>query len=399
MIPDIRQKFNDSFSEETYKAFLEDIDSEFEQPVDFRIAETLVFVPSQLKNRLIQAGNEIISTILRPDFKELSRAAIPSEWNVPGEDAHSHFLALDFAVCKDEQGELTPQLIELQGFPSLFGYEDYLQAKFREYYHIPDHFSVFFGGLKSPEYRNLLKEMILGNHQPEHVILLEIEPEKQSTAVDFYATRKITGVEPVCISKVIREDRKLFYYLNGVKTEIKRIYNRVIVDEFSSRSDLKCQFNLTEPVDVEWAGHPNWFFRISKYIMPFLKSEFVPWCDYLSNIQEIPSDLENYVLKPLFSFSGTGVIFHVRPEDITNIPDEERKNFLLQRKVTYEPVLESPDSKVKVEIRMLYFWKDEDEKPRLVVNLSRLSKGELIGVKYNKDKTWVGGSICFFENP
>jgi hypothetical protein len=398
MIPEIRQKFNDSFSDETYKALLEDIDSEFEQPVHFRIAESPVFVPAQLKNRLIQAGNEIISTILRPDFKELSRDSIPEKWNVPGEDEHTQFLALDFAVCKDENGELNPQLIELQGFPSLFGYEDYLQSKYREYYNIPENFSVFFGGLKSSDYKNLLKKMVLGNHQPENVILLEVEPEKQSTAVDFYATRRITGVEPVCISKVVREGRILFYYRNGIKTQIKRIYNRVIVDEFSSRSDLKCQFNLTEPVDVEWAGHPNWFFRISKFIMPFLKSEFVPWCDYLSNIQEIPVDLENYVLKPLFSFSGTGVIFHVRPEDITNIPVEERKNYLLQRKVTYEPVLQSPDGKVKVEIRLLYFWEKNNEKPRLVVNLSRLSKGELIGVKYNKDKTWVGGSICFFED-
>jgi hypothetical protein len=184
---------------------------------------------------------------------------------------------------------------------------------------------------------------------------------------------------------------------NGVKTEIKRIYNRVIFDEFSRRTDLKCQFNLTEDIDVEWAGHPNWFFRVSKYVMPFLDSPYVPQSRFLSDVHEIPTDLENYVLKPLFSFSGTGVKFHVTRQDIDEIPAEERAGFMLQRKVKYEPVLQAPDGLVKVEVRLLYFWEPQNEKPELVVNLSRLSRGEMIGVKFNRDKTWVGGNVCFFE--
>ncbi|MEZ5173001.1 MAG: hypothetical protein R2850_05740 [Bacteroidia bacterium] len=396
MIPEVRKAYNDSFSEEAYSSFLEDMDMAFGHPVKFRVAESPVFVPPVLLAKLRQAGDEIIQTIKRSDFKSISEAAIPAEWNVPNEDNHSRFLALDFAVCQDQNGEPEPQLIELQGFPSLFAYQDFLQSKYREYFNVPDDFTAFFGGIKSSAYKAKLKETILGIHDPKHVVLLEVEPEKQNTAIDFFVTRKVTGVEPLCISKVIREGKQLFYERKGVKTQIKRIYNRVIVDEFAKRTDLKCQFNLTEDVDVEWVCHPNWFFRISKYIMPYLQSSFVPWCDFLSNVTEIPADLENYVLKPLFSFSGAGVIFHVTEQDILSIPESDRKNFLLQRKVNYAPLLQAPDGGIKVEIRLLYFWPENQESPDLVINLSRLSRGELIGVKYNKDKTWVGGSVCFF---
>jgi len=171
----------------------------------------------------------------------------------------------------------------------------------------------------------------------------------------------------------------------------------VIFDELLKRTDLTLDFNLTEDVDVEWAGHPNWFFRISKYTMPMIKSEYIPECRFLSEYNSYPDDLENYVLKPLFSFSGSGVIFHLKKDDLDSISERERENYLLQRKVNYEPVLQTPDGNVKIEIRLLFMWEDRQPRPTLVTNLARLSRGEMIGVKFNKDKTWVGGSICFFE--
>jgi hypothetical protein len=397
MVTDIRQKYNQEFTEEKYQAFLDDVNASFNYKVHFRVAESPVFFPKSFRETLQKAGDSIVKTFLRPDFKTLTRKAVPNELFVPNEDEHSLFLALDFAVCLDENGELNPQLIELQGFPSLFGFQDFVQAKYREHFPVPENYSAFFNGFDSPKYRERLKNLLLNGHQPENVILLEVEPFKQSTSIDFIVTESISGVSPVCITDVIREDRKLYYMRNGVKTEIKRIYNRVIFDEFSRRTDLKCQFNLTEDVDVEWAGHPNWFFRVSKYVMPFLDSPYVPQSRFLSDVHEIPTDLENYVLKPLFSFSGTGVKFHVTRQDIDEIPAEERAGFMLQRKVKYEPVLQAPDGLVKVEVRLLYFWEPQNEKPELVVNLSRLSRGEMIGVKFNRDKTWVGGNVCFFE--
>jgi hypothetical protein len=243
----------------------------------------------------------------------------------------------------------------------------------------------------------LLERLLLNGHDPAEVILLEIEPMKQNTAVDFLATEAMTGIAAVHIGDVTRKGRKLFYARDGKSVEIKRIYNRVIFDELVKRTDLKLEFNLTEDVDVEWAGHPNWFFRISKFTMPMIKSRYIPECRFLSEFRQFPADLENYVLKPLFSFSGSGVVFHVTTDDIERIPDHERPNYMLQRKVQYLPVVQAPDGLVKVEIRLLYLWEPDAPRPRLVTNLARLSRGEMIGVKYNKDKTWVGGSVCFFE--
>jgi len=250
-------------------------------------------------------------------------------------------------------------------------------------------------GRSDEEYVSHIRKLLLNGHAAENVILLEVEPEKQNTRIDFLATFNSTGVRPVCITKIKRDGRNLYYGNEGKLTAVHRIYNRVIFDEFQKRTDLKCQFNLTEAVDVEWAGHPNWFFRISKFTMPFLKNPFVPETTFLHELKTIPADLENYVLKPLFSFSGTGVVFNVQREDIDRVSDPE--NWILQRKVNYEPVILSPDGNVKTEIRMLYSWHPDDDNPQLVINMARLSKGEMIGVKYNKNKTWVGGSVGFFE--
>lgn len=397
MEPLIRKQFNSNFSEEKYQVFLADLESVTQTKIAFRVAETPIFFDANQRRLLQEAGESVLNTILRDDLKEITERAIPQGLRVPNEDEHTLFLALDFAVCSDENGNFLPQLIELQGFPSLFAYESILQEMYRKHYLIPENYSIFPDGSDKEAYQQRLREALLDQVPAENTILLEIEPEKQGTAVDFNVTEQITGIRAVCISKIIREGRNLFYLRDGVKTPVYRIYNRVIFDEFSQRSDLNCQFNLIEDVDVEWAGHPNWFFRISKFLMPFLDSPFVPESRFLSDVAEIPTDLENYVLKPLFSFSGTGVIFHVSLSDIAAIPESERKNYLLQRKVTYTPFIPAPDGMVKAEVRLLYFWEPGHERPEWVANLSRLSRGEMIGVKFNKDKTWVGGSVSFFE--
>jgi hypothetical protein len=227
------------------------------------------------------------------------------------------------------------------------------------------------------------------------VILLEIYPEKQKTRIDFSITRDLLGIEPVCLTKIQKEGRQLFYEKDGQRHRIHRIYNRLIFDELERMPDLKTDFSLTDDVDVEWVGHPNWFFRISKYTLPLLDSPYVPTSYYLNALKEYPADLGNYVLKPLFSFAGSGVKLNVTREELDAIPDKQ--NYLLQRKVTYEPVIQSPDGLVKCEIRMLYVWHEKDPRPTLLTNLARLSRGAMIGVNFNKDLDWVGGTICFFE--
>jgi len=396
MIASARQLFNKQFTEQKYRDFLADLDNEFGLKIPFRVAETPVFVGKEFKEKLIKASDEIIDFIVRPDFKRSMEGAIPDHLRVPNDDGHSLFIALDFAVCTEGNSDLVPRLIEIQGFPSLFGYQDLLGNKFRQHYTIPQDLEFHFGA-NSAEYWARLRSAIVRDHDPENVIILEIDPFKQNTAIDFVVTRQHLGIEPVHIGDLLIREKKLFYKKEGREIPVKRIYNRVIFDELLSRKDLIMDFHLTEDVDVEWAGHPNWFFRISKYTMPFLKCSAVPESRFLSDYTTIPDDLENYVLKPLFSFSGSGVVFHVRKEDIEVIPLLERSNYMLQRKVHYEPVIQSPDGLVKTEIRLLYLWDSELKRPQLVTNLARLSRGDIIGVKYNKDKTWVGGSICFFE--
>lgn len=396
MIPAVRKAYNGSFTEEKYRLFLRDLNQLFGKEITFRVAETPVFVPKSFEGLLRRAADDIVDFLVRPDFHAMTEQAIPAGLRVPNETRRSLFLALDFGVV-DVDGKPEPGLIEMQGFPSLFGWQDILSNKYREHFSVPPTMQSHFG-LDSAAYQTLLKEMLLDGHDPKETILLEIDPLNQNTAVDFLATQAITGIAPVHIGDLVRKGRKLFYHRDGKQIEVKRIYNRVIFDELVKRTDLTLNFNLTEDVDVSWAGHPNWFFRISKYTMPIIKSRFIPECRFLSEYDTYPVDLENYVLKPLFSFSGSGVIFHVKPGDLDAIPEPERHNFMLQRKVSYLPVIEAPDGKVKAEIRLLFLWPDHETRPRLVTNLARLSRGEMIGVKYNKDKTWVGGSVCFFES-
>ena len=351
MVPHYREQYNAQFTPEKYKRFLDNLNEEAGYHIEFRIAETPIFVPRSFENQLIAGGEEILRTVTSPDYYRIADRAIPPQLYVPNEETRPQTIAIDFAICRNEAGELLPQLIEAQAFPSLFAYQHWLAGKFREHFWVPENMSHLFNGLNDETYVQRIRQWIVANENPENVVLLEIEPEKQKTRVDFELTRKMLGIDYVCISKVIREGRKLFYEKNGRKIPIHRIYNRVIFDEFVKRKDLSCQFNLTEEVDVSWTVHPNWFFRISKFSMPFIDSKYVPKTQFLDEVKVIPDDLENYVLKPLFSFSGHGVIYDVTREDIEAIAD--RQHYILQRKVQYAPVIESPTGKVKAEIRLV----------------------------------------------
>ena len=395
MIPEPRQQFNAAFSPARYQEMLADIDQQLPGQLEFRVAETPVFVPVILRDKLMKAGQDIIKVLQKPDFKQLTEAAIPAGQRVPNEDAHAEFLTFDFAVCRDEQGELEPQLIELQGFPSLYAFQAYLPGVFSQHYPIAKTVSPFLEVADQATYLAQLRELLLAGEDPAHVILLELFPEQQKTRIDFALTKQYVGIEAVSLPDVIKRGRLLSYVKDGQEIQIKRIYNRIIFDELARYPDLQAEFNLLDEVDVTWVGHPNWFFRVSKYTLPLIKSEFAPPSYYLQELTTYPADLENYVLKPLYSFAGAGVKLHVTPADLDAIAD--KSNYLLQRKVTYAPVIQSPDGLVKCEIRLLYIWPHAAPYPTLMAGLARLSRGEMIGVDFNKDKDWVGGTTPLFE--
>ncbi|MNR98769.1 hypothetical protein D3C72_299890 [compost metagenome] len=395
MISKYRELFNAQFTEQKYQEFKDDIASDFDYMPTFRIGETPFFISNELKNQLIEGSNEVIALIKQGDFKYLTDKSLELNIKVPNEDEHTTFLAIDFGIC-EEDGLVIPKLIEVQGFPSLYNYQINLYEKFKNHYPFLSELTPFFGGIDSKEFLSILEAAICNNHPKEHVILLEIEPEKQNTKIDFYYCRRDIGIPIVCVTDIIKKGKQLFYKNSeGHEILVKRIYNRVIFDELDLRADLKLDFHFSDDLDVEWAGHPNWFFRISKFILPYLKGKYFTETTLLSELKEIPEDLENYVLKPLFSFSGSGVIFHVKKEDIEAVADKEL--YILQKKVNYIPIIQSPDGKVKAEVRVLCVWNKGDASPTLLCNLARLSRGEMIGVKFNKDKDWVGGSLGLFE--
>ena len=390
----LRAKFNARYTEDKYNAYMQEIDALEPGALDFRNAETPVFIPKAFKNKMLEACEDIIDVLVAPNFKELTNRSIPAHLQVPNEDAHTQMLVFDFGICENESGELEPQLIEMQGFPTLYAFQAYHSAITAKYAELPSNYDSYLNGYNRESYIQLLKDIIVGSLDPANVILLEIFPEKQKTRIDFYCTEKLLGIKTVCLTKLIAEGNQLYYDNNGKKTLINRIYNRLIFDDLEQQENLGNIIDLTKPYDVEWVPHPNWFYRISKFTLPFIDNRYVPETFFLNEVTT-PVDLSKYVLKPLFSFAGMGVVIDVTQEDIDKIKDPE--NWILQRKVNYAPVIPTMDEPAKAEIRLFYFWKNVWPRPVAVHNLARLSKGKMIGTRYNKDKTWVGGSIAFFE--
>lgn len=398
MIPELRKQFNKNFTSNIYNEFLTDLDTGLKYPTDFRVCETPLFVSAQLKNELISACDSIVNQIQNDNFLKRSGDAVPERLKVPNETRIPHFLQIDFAIAS-ENGKLIPKLIELQAFPSLYGYQWYFDKVLRKHFQMPSDFTAYFNGFEEKSYSELLKNVIIGDSDPENVILLEIHPEEQKTRIDFAATENLVGIKTVCLTKVFKKGAKLFYKEAGKEIPIDRIYNRVIFDELD-RKGLSFNFDFKGDIDVYWTSHPNWFFKISKFSLPQLKGKNVPECYFLSELEKYPDDLNKFVLKPLFSFAGLGVDVEVTKEKLNLINNKE--NYILQRKIEYAPLIETPDGHSKVEIRMMFLWPEESYSnqsdknlPVLVNNLIRTSKGKMMGVDFNKNKTWVGSSIAY----
>ncbi|OJX31995.1 MAG: hypothetical protein BGO86_06675 [Chryseobacterium sp. 36-9] len=392
MIPKYRTLFNKEFSHEKYQKVNELIKEKCGHEAAFRLSESPIFLTKEFWKKLDDASQSIISQIKEMPDEEL-RKAIPANCNVPNDTQKPHFVAIDFGICQDESGNVIPQLIELQAFPSLFGFQKLFEEVITEVYPFLNELK---NSLPKDEYIQKLKQVIVGNENPENVILLEIYPEKQKTAIDFALTEQYLGIKTVCLTKIKKEGKKLFYENGGKLVPINRIYNRVIFDELDKIEGLETEFDFREDVDVEWITHPNWFFKISKYILPKLKHEFVPKSYFLSDFPE-NEPLENFVLKPLFSFAGSGVNLNPTQEIINKIEDKE--NYILQRKVTYAPLFEDINGEFsKAEIRLLFAWNPDEENPELLVNLVRMTKAAMVNVDFNKkDAIWIGSSMAFFE--
>jgi hypothetical protein len=394
VIPELREKFNANFTEEKYHKFCQSLESSVGAKIEFRPCETPVFLPNDLLDEMCRAANEIITQLCTPEYRSASARAIPADFNTPHESANPHFVQVDFAVTRDQSGNLAPKLIELQGFPSVYAFQLLLPNVYQQCYEL-NGLKYLLDGMSDEDYVGLLRKVILNGLAPEQVILMEIDPLHQKTRPDFLINEKLLGVPTIAITDVIKRGNKLFYKDHGREIEIRRIYNRVIIDELIKK-EVRINFDFRDELDVEWAGHPNWYFRMSKFSLPFLTHQTVPRAWFLDRLTDYPGDLENFVLKPLFSFAGRGVKVNITREDLNAVPADERADYILQEKVEYAPVIKTLDEPSKVEIRVMFVWPEDSGAPLAVNSLTRLSKGAMMGVDFNKNKSWVGSSCGFF---
>jgi hypothetical protein len=411
MIPSLRRQFNANFTAEKYHAFLRRVDDLSRTHVSFRLSETPCFFPKELIERMASDGKELIRQLVEsPEYRAKSDLAVPAEFKVPNEPDHPMFVQVDFGLVRDARGELQPKLVELQAFPSLYAYQGPLAETYLDVYGLrapgfgfrasagptppsaSGELKYFLGGLDQTSYQELLRRAIVGSHDPENVILMEIDPLHQKTLPDFLLTEKMLGVQTVDIVDIKKDGSRLYYERDGRRVPIERIYNRTIVDELE-RKGVKFGFDWRDELDVEWAGHPNWYFRVSKFSIPYLKHESVPKTWFLDRLPEIPRDLENYALKPLYSFAGLGVVIAPTKEDIAAIPAEKRPYYILQERLHFEPVIETPFGGTKAEVRVMYVWVEE---LTAVLTIIRMGRGLMMGVDHNKNMEWVGASAAFY---
>jgi hypothetical protein len=396
MDPQLRSRFNADFAPEKYAALLRCVNESTRWPADFRVSETPIFLTREFTDEIVYAANKIAAQTQTSQFTKHAASAIPKGLEVPNESAHPEFLIVDLGICAEDD-RLVPRLIELQAFPSLFGFQFLLLGCIRKAYPaIPKNWTSSFGGIKDEAYIDILRRTIVADADPETVILLEIEPEKQKTRIDFAATESLLGIRSVCLTKIRKHGRQLFYERDGREVRIERIYNRVIFDELMRRPDLSVPFRFQDDLDVKWVAHPNWYYRISKHSLPFLKTEHTAPAFFAD---EFPADdkIDNYVLKPLYSFAGLGVDMEPTREKLSALKNPHE--WILQKKVDYAALVPTVDgSKSKAEIRMMFVWPEDDNQPTLVNNLVRMGQSKMMGVDFNKDKTWVGASIALHEN-
>ncbi len=395
MIPALREEFNRKFTPEKYQALLHGLDRECGTHIGFRVSETPCFVPKSLLDQMARYGSELVAQLLdNPEYLRASDASVPPQYNVPNQPARPMFVQVDFGLVRGAGGELEPKLVELQAFPSLYGYQAASAHQYVDSYDLDPSLGTYLSGLDRDSYWKLMRQLIVGGHNPENVILMEIDPENQKTLPDFLVTQRELGIAIVDILSLTKRGRKLFYHKDGREIEVKRIYNRCIVDELE-RKGVTLPFDLREELDVEWAGHPNWYFRISKFSIPYLKHDCVPRTWFLDELSELPKDNENYLLKPLYSFAGVGIKFAPTQADLDAIPASQRHDYILQERVQFEPVIQTPHGPTQMEIRMMFVW-PEGGKLTPVLPLVRMGRGIMMGVDHNKNLEWVGGSAALW---
>ena len=407
-----RKSFNRAYTDTLMRDYQRRLEH-WSGPTPFRLAETPLFVDDRLKQELADSSEAICTQLSQPAVLEALKKAIPAAVNAPGMDALPDCVQVDFALVRGEDGLLHGRLVELQAFPSLYALETLMADSWKQTLEKVPGFEdanlTCFFDLERDAAVAWMKQVVVGDEDPFETALVDYQPDLQKTLPDFHATRLLFGVSPVCVTKLIREGRRLYRETGGRRVPVRRIYNRMVFDELDAKK-VALPFSFTDDLDVSWCSHPNWYWTWSKFALPYLDHPSVPKTRYLSDFgTDLPEDLENYVLKPLFSFAGSGVNIDLTRAAIDAIPEAQRSGYLLQRKVEYAPVIDMPAhaegfdpaaTGVKAECRVMLLRHSFDgPRPlRPLIVLVRSSRGKMLGVDQNRGvaQNWSGGTVALF---
>jgi hypothetical protein len=393
VIPAHRQRFNREFNPSRYDTFIADVERRCGVPIEFRLSETPCFFPASLMSRLVTAANDLLTQLLdQPRYRAAADAVVPPAFRIAGGEPRPVFAQVDFGLVQTPTG-IEGRLVELQAFPSLYGFQTVLAQICQEHYGFQQ-LTPYLDGLDRESYARAVGSAIVGDHDPAEVVLLEIDPERQKTRPDFAVTEQLWGVRAIDVSQVEQRGRQLYARDKGCTTRIARIYNRMIPDELVRRG-VTLPFDLTSDLDVEWAGGPDWFFRVSKFSIPWLRHPWVPRTFYLDELGELPADRDNWLLKPLFSFAGGGIVFGPTDADLAAIPAATRHEYILQERISFTPLIDTPHGATQVEIRIMMI-RDGDGY-RAVLPLARMGRGKMMGVDHNKELAWVGAAAVLID--
>ena len=429
MIPALRRDFNARFRPETFRTMLHSLDAVARTHIAFPVAETPCFFPSSMLDEMARIGIDLtLQLVNNPAYLARSLAAIPEPWRAADQNSHPHFLTADFGLVREDSGRLAPRLVEMQAFPSVFAFQWAASEAYRSAFSLDPSLRYLLGGLDQAQFWKLLARTIVAGHDPQTVVLIDVDPAHQKTLPDFHITADHLGIRIVDIAALETLDPapdspsqlpRLGYRAKGRLIPIRRIYNRAIVDELVRRQ-IPLQFDYRQSFDVEWAGHPNWYFHVSKFSIPFLDHPAVPPAVFLDDWfrssaggsksacgpkesargpkndarDRLPSSRDRLILKPLYSFAGQGILFAPTDDQLAAIPPAQRHHYLLQERVTFEPVIDTPFGPTQAEIRILYVWPDQGNLTPLI-SLVRLGRGQMMGVDHNRGQSWVGASAAF----
>jgi hypothetical protein len=393
VIPALRAAFNRGWSAAEHRALCARLADRAGAPIEFRLSETPGFLPGSLARRLVETSQVLIARLLDdPAYLAAADALVPPEFRLVHGERLPTFVQVDFGLVRTEAG-IEGRLVEIQAFPSLYGFQLLFAETARDAWRLPA-LAVCFDGLTASQYVDLVGRAIVGSHDPAEVVLLEIEPERQKTRPDFTATERLWGVRAVDIRAIEREGDRLFARTKGVRTRVRRIYNRVIPDDLARRG-LSWPFGPAGDLDVEWTGGPDWFCRISKFSLPWLDHPWVPPTRFLSDAASLPADRRDWVLKPLLSFAGGGIIFAPTDDQIAAIPQSARGQYVVQERVPFTPVVETPHGPTQIEIRVMLVRTDTGY--RAAMPLGRMGRGLMMGVDHNKGLEWVGAAAVLID--